>query len=164
MDTTRSAGSMVLITRLAKVIYKRSSEELLGMRLRHFVALTYLRDHGLAPQQGMCEMLGMDANNLVLLLNSLEQAGQVRRTRDPSDRRRHLVEITRAGRRALAKAERAQEGIEEDVLSGLAAQERQMLQELLAKALAASGHPAGDRVLDSETGLEAQPVGAIPST
>jgi DNA-binding MarR family transcriptional regulator len=153
---------MVLITRLAKVVYRASSEELLGMRLRHFVALTYLRDHGLAPQQGMCETLGMDANNLVLLLNSLEEAGHARRTRDPSDRRRHLVEITPAGRRALRKAERAQEGIEEDVLAGLSAAERQTLHGLLARALAASGHPAGDRMLDSET--ETQPVGAMPST
>ncbi len=153
---------MVLITRLAKVVYRRSSEELLGMRLRSFVALTYLRDHGLSPQQGMCEMLGMDANNLVLLLNALEQAGHARRTRDPSDRRRHLVEITPAGRRALRKAERAQEGIEEQVLAGLAPQERAQLHELLAKALAASEHPAGDRILDSEA--DAQPVGAISST
>lgn len=153
---------MVLITRLAKVVYRRSSEELLGMRLRHFVALNYLRDHGLAPQQGMCEMLGMDANNLVLLLNELEDAGHVRRTRDPADRRRHLVEITAAGRRVLRKAERAQEGIEEEVLAGLDPQERHALHELLAKALAASEHPAGDRILDGEP--EAQPAGAMSST
>lgn len=151
---------MVLITRLAKVVYKRSSEELLGMRLRHFVALTYLRDHGLAPQQGMCETLGMDANNLVLLLNDLEQAGHASRTRDPADRRRHLVAITPAGLRALRKAERAQEGIEEEVLAGLSSQERESLHELLARALAASGHPAGDRILDGESAPQAA---AMPS-
>ncbi|HEY1688940.1 MAG TPA: MarR family winged helix-turn-helix transcriptional regulator [Solirubrobacteraceae bacterium] len=149
MDTmgtkTRTAGSMVLISRLAKVVYKRSSEELLGMRMRLFVTLTYLRDHEAAPQQGLCETLGMDANNLVLLLNELEEAGHVLRTRDPSDRRRHLVEITPAGRKALAKAERAQEGIEEDVLAALSPDERETLRELLARALATSGHPAGAR-------------------
>lgn len=151
----------MLITRLAKVVYRRSGEDLLGITMRRYIALTYLREHGLVPQQGMCETMGMDANNLVLLLNELEQAGYARRTRDPSDRRRHLVEITSAGRRALRKAERAQEGIEDEVLSGLDADERQTLQELLAKALAASGHPAGDRILDAEG--EAQPVGVMPS-
>lgn len=149
--TTQRAGSIVLITRLAKAVYRRSTEELLGLRLRQFVTLTYLRDHGCAPQQGMCEMLSMDANNLVLLLNELEQAGYVSRTRDPSDRRRHLVEITTAGRRALEKAERAQETIEEELLAELSPQERETLHELLARALATSGHPAGDVYTQSET-------------
>ena len=135
---------MVLLTRLAKVVYRRSTEQLLGMRLRHFVALTYLRDHELAPQQGMCDTLGMDANNLVLLLNEMEEARHVRRRRDAADRRRHLVEITPSGRRALEKAERAQESIEEDLLAELSADERATLHDLLARVLASSGHPAGD--------------------
>lgn len=150
MVTKRTAGSMVLITRLAKVIYRRSTEDLLGITMRHFVTLTYLRNHDAAPQQGLCETLGMDANNLVLLLNELEEAGLVNRTRDPADRRRHLVEITAAGRRALAKAERAQEGIEEEVLAALRPDERETLRQLLARALASSEHPAGDRYLEAE--------------
>ncbi|MHB1808447.1 MAG: MarR family winged helix-turn-helix transcriptional regulator [Solirubrobacteraceae bacterium] len=150
MNTSDSAGSMVLLTRLAKVVYRRSTEDLLGMRLRHFVALTYLRDHDLAPQQGMCETLGMDANNLVLLLNEMEDAGHVERRRDPADRRRHLVEITPAGRRALEKAERAQESIEEDLLSELSASERETLHDLLARVLASSGHPAGSGYTQSD--------------
>jgi DNA-binding MarR family transcriptional regulator len=133
---------MILLTRLAKVIYRRSSEELLGMRLRHFITLSYLRDRGRVPQQQMCELLGMDANNLVLLLNELEQVGQVRRRRDPGDRRRHIVELTAAGRSALERAERAQETIEEDVLAGLSPAERATLHELLRRALASSSQPA----------------------
>ena len=85
----------------------------------------------------------MDANNLVLLLNSLEGAGHVRRRRDPDDRRRHLVELTAAGRRALERAERAQESIEDEVLSALSAEERATLHALLSRALAATNHPAG---------------------
>jgi DNA-binding MarR family transcriptional regulator len=143
MDNAPNAGSIVLLTRLAKVVYRRSTEELLGMRLRHFITLSYLRDHERAPQQQMCEMLSMDANNLVLLLNSLEGAGHVRRRRDPDDRRRHLVELTAAGRRALERAERAQESIEDEVLCALSAEERATLHALLSRALAATNHPAG---------------------
>jgi MarR family transcriptional regulator, temperature-dependent positive regulator of motility len=143
MESSQNAGSMVLLTRLAKIVYRRSTEELLGMRLRHFITLNYLRDHEGAPQQQMCEMLSIDANNLVLLLNSLELAGHVRRRRDPEDRRRHRVELTPAGRQALERAERAQEGIEDEVLAPLSAEERATLQELLSRALAASNHPAG---------------------
>ena len=44
-------GSMVLMSRLAKQFYRRSDEELLGMHLRHLVALAYVRDHDCCPQQ-----------------------------------------------------------------------------------------------------------------
>jgi DNA-binding MarR family transcriptional regulator len=126
---------MVLLTRLAKQVYRRSSEELLGMHLRLLMTLSYLRDHGGAPQQELAEALCMDANNVVLLLNELEDLGHVARRRDPGDRRRHLVELTAAGSRALLSAERAQEEIEDDVLQALDAQERATLWQLLTRAL-----------------------------
>ncbi len=134
-DRVCNPGSMVLLTRLAKQVYRRSSEELLGMHLRHLMALSYLRDHEGAPQQELAEALCMDANNVVLLLNELEDRGHVARRRDPDDRRRHLVELTRAGRRALTRAERAQEGIEDEVLQALDPQERATLWQLLTRAL-----------------------------
>jgi DNA-binding MarR family transcriptional regulator len=126
---------MVLLTRLAKQVYRRSGEELLGMHLRLLMALSYLRDHNGAPQQELAEVLCMDANNVVLLLNELEDRGHVTRLRDPHDRRRHLVELTTAGRRALAGAERAQESIEDEVLQALDPQERATLWQLLTRAL-----------------------------
>src|SRR5471032_2502311 len=97
----RHLGSMILLTRLAKQVYRRSNEELLGMHLRLLMALSYLRDHDGAPQQELAETLCMDANNVVLLLNELEDLGHVARRRDPVDRRRHRVEITPAGCDAL---------------------------------------------------------------
>jgi len=126
---------MALLTRLAKQVYRRSSEELLGMHMRHLVALSYVRDHDGGPQQGLAEALCMDANNVVLLLNELEDLGYVTRRRDPSDRRRHLVDLTPAGREALSAAERAQESIEDDVLQALDADERATLWRLLGRAL-----------------------------
>jgi DNA-binding MarR family transcriptional regulator len=126
---------MVLLTRLAKQVYRRSSEELLGMHLRLLMALSYLRDHDSAPQQELAEALCMDANNVVLLLNELEDLGHVARRRDPEDRRRHLVELTTQGRRALTHAERAQESIEDEVLRALDAEERATLWRLLTRAL-----------------------------
>ena len=77
----------------------------------------------------------MDANNVVLLLNELEDRGHIARRRDPTDRRRHRVELTAAGRRALVKAEHAQESIEEDVLGALNPEERATLWRLLTRAL-----------------------------
>jgi DNA-binding MarR family transcriptional regulator len=128
-------GSMVLLTRLTKQVYRRSDEEALGMALRHLVALSYMRDHDACPQQDLADAFCMDANNVVLLLNELEQFGYTTRVRDPSDRRRHLVEITPPGREALSVAERAQVAIEDHVLAALDADERRTLRELLNRAL-----------------------------
>jgi len=128
-------GSVLLLTRLAKQVFRRSSEELLGMHMRLLMALSYLRDHDGAPQQEMAEAMCMDANNLVLLLNELDGLGHVERRRDPEDRRRHRVQITGAGREALERAERSQEAVEDEVLLALDAEERATLWRLLAKAL-----------------------------
>ena len=109
------------------------------MRLRWYVALSFLNDHDGASQQALGEALCVDANNLVLLLNELEAAEYAERRRDPLDRRRHLVHITAAGRRALDHAERAQEGVEDDVLAALDPDERATLRDLLARALDGAG-------------------------
>ncbi|MDX6556648.1 MAG: MarR family transcriptional regulator, temperature-dependent positive regulator of motility [Miltoncostaeaceae bacterium] len=139
MNDSSPPGALVLLTRLAKVIYRRSSEDLLGMRLRQFVALTLLRDGGTLPQQELCETMHLDPNNVVLLLNDLETAGHVRRRRDPDDRRRHIVELTDEGREALERAERAQASIEGEVLAALSPEEQTALRELLSRALQGAG-------------------------
>jgi len=147
IESPSQSGSMVLLMRLAKVLYRAGSEERLGMRARQLVALSYLQDHGSAPQQQLSESLCVDANNLVLLLNSLEHAGHVRRRRDPADRRRHLVEVTAAGARALARAESAQAELEQEVLAAMRPEARAQLRELLAAALsAAEESPPGDGI------------------
>src|ERR1700678_3389747 len=126
MDAERACapGSMVLLTRLAKQVYRRSSDELLGMQLRHLVALSYVRDHDACPQHELAEAFCMDANNVVLLLNELEQLGYATRLRDPEDRRRHVVQLTPAGRAALSDAERAQRAVEDELLAALDPDER----------------------------------------
>lgn len=129
---------MALLTRLGKQVYRRSTEDLLGMHMRHLMALSYVRDHDGGPQQELAEALCMDANNVVLLLNELEDLAFVARRRDPADRRRHVVELTPAGRKALEDAEHAQEAIEDEVLQALDADERATLWRLLGRALAAA--------------------------
>jgi DNA-binding MarR family transcriptional regulator len=135
MGPTTEPGTIMLLTRLSKVVHRRTPEALLGMRLRHFVVLSYLAERDGVPQQELGDILYMDANNLVLLLNELEATDFVRRRRDPEDRRRHIVEITDAGRAALRDGERARDAIEDDVLGALDAEERATLRRLLAKAL-----------------------------
>jgi DNA-binding MarR family transcriptional regulator len=141
-------GSMVLLTRLAKQAYRRSDDNLLGIQLRHLVALSYMRDHDACPQQALADAFCMDANNVVLLLNELEDVGYATRLRDPIDRRRHLVQLTEAGREALARAEQAEGQIEDQVLAALSDSERATLHELLTRAL------RGIEPADGEVGAE----------
>jgi DNA-binding MarR family transcriptional regulator len=130
-----NTGTIVLLTRLARVVYRSSTEELLGIKLKHLAALAYLRDHGQITQAALTEALCTDANTCVLVLNEMESAGYVRRMRDPTDRRRHLVENTWAGLMALDQAEQAQATIEDDVLEALSVEERETLRTLLRRAL-----------------------------
>jgi DNA-binding MarR family transcriptional regulator len=131
----RSKGSMNLLTRLSRVVYRRATEDVLGVRLKQFIALDYLREQGGSSQQLLGQALMLDPNNCVILLNDLEDAGYVQRRRDPTDRRRHMVEMTPAGERAVAQAEEKLESVEDEVLGKLTASERATLHELLVKAL-----------------------------
>ena len=125
----------MLLTRLARAVYLRSSVDLVGMNLRNMVVLAYLSDPPGVSQQVMTEMLSMDSNTGVLVLNDLEDLEYVERRRDPADRRRHLVDITPAGLEALEEAELAQGSIEDEILSGLTPPERAEFRALLVKAL-----------------------------
>lgn len=128
-------GTIGLLTRLAKLVHKRSTEEVLGMRLRQYQLLYALNESAPMRQQDLCERLWLDPNNCVLLLNEVEALGWAERRRDPEDRRRHVVDITPEGRRAFERAQEAQAGLEGEVLGALSTEERATLHRLLAKAL-----------------------------
>ncbi len=145
-ESAAAAQSTVLIAQLARTITHRFDEILapLGLRPRYLVTLTYLRDHGPAPQQTLIEALCVDASNLVALLNELEDADLAVRRRDANDRRRHIVELTPHGRKALREVARTLEAIEDEVLGALDHEQRVALRELLERAL--DGESASRRV------------------
>jgi DNA-binding MarR family transcriptional regulator len=135
-DSSRSDPGLVsLLTQLQKALHRRSSEELLGMRLKPYMALGYIRDHPGATQQELENALFMDANSVVLILNELEAAQFSIRKRDPQDRRRHIVEMTAAGRHAIERADKARESLEDEVLAPLSAEERNTLRKLVQRVL-----------------------------
>jgi DNA-binding MarR family transcriptional regulator len=139
MTTAAATGSMNLLTRLSRDVYRRATEDVIGIRLKQFIALDYLREQGGTTQQQLGETLHLDKNNCVILLNDLEEDGFVARRRDPADRRRHIVEMTSDGERALEKAEVKLETLEDQVIGNLSNEERATLRDLLAKALGCIG-------------------------
>jgi DNA-binding MarR family transcriptional regulator len=130
-----------LLDHLARRMRLRSESVLapLGLRPRHLVALTVLRDSGGIGQQALASTLQIDGTNVVGLLNDLEAEGLVERRRSPEDRRRHVVSLTAAGTKRLREAECALAGVEDEVLGALQPAERDTLYELLRRA--SSGRP-----------------------
>jgi len=132
----RSDGGFVsLLTQVHKALNRRTGEDILGMRFKPYMTLGYVRDHPGTTQQEIESALFMDANSVVLILNELEAAQFSVRRRDPNDRRRHIVEITASGRRALERADKARDSMEDEVLRALSADERKSLRTLLERVL-----------------------------
>jgi len=131
--THRSAA---LLDHLARRMRLRAESALapLGLRPRHLVALTVLRDHRGSTQQALATTLQIDRTNLVGLLNELEADKLIERRRSSEDRRRHIVVLTRTGANRLAKAELALAAAEDEVLGGLDDEQRETLYLLLQRA------------------------------
>src|SRR4051794_404922 len=112
-------SSIPLLIRLTRAVYKRATDDVLGMKLKEYATLSNLRDRLEMPQSELCVAMHLDPNNCVLLLNAMEGSGWIERRRDPADRRRHIVVLTATGREALASAETAMGGLEAEVLAAL---------------------------------------------
>jgi DNA-binding MarR family transcriptional regulator len=137
----RKQLSAPLLEYLARRMRTEMESELdgFGLRARHLLALTVLRELGESSQANLAETLRLDRTNLVGLLNELEAEGLIERLRSPADRRRHTVVLTAVGADRLEEIERVLGGVEEDVLAALDPDQRATLHELLQQATANNG-------------------------
>jgi DNA-binding MarR family transcriptional regulator len=107
-----------------------------GLHPYHHAILAVL-DKGSRETQGeIADALGYDKGQLVGLLDELEDRGLTDRQRDPADRRRHVVEMTAAGRKALDRARRLSGRLEDEFLGSLDEREREQLHSLLVRLAA----------------------------
>jgi DNA-binding MarR family transcriptional regulator len=131
----------LLMIKLGRITMHRFSEALdpFGIRPRHVAALIELRDRGELTQQSLCGQLHLDPTNLVAILNELEDRGYATRRRDPEDRRRHLVEISKKGNAVIEKVSKVMDGVEDELLDGFEPEERAQLERLLTAVWEHSG-------------------------
>jgi DNA-binding MarR family transcriptional regulator len=131
----------LLMIKLGRITNHRFAEALepFGVRPRHVAALIELRDHGELTQQSLCARLHIDPTNLVAILNELEQRGLATRRRDPEDRRRHIVEVSKSGVAVIEKVSEVMDGVENELLEGLEPGEREQLEGLLTSIWERSG-------------------------
>jgi DNA-binding MarR family transcriptional regulator len=148
MDTKEAAAPgiaqrwpMLLMIKLGRITMHRFTEALepFGIRPRHVAALIELRDRGELTQQTLCGQLHLDPTNLVGILNELEERGFATRRRDPQDRRRHLVEVSKKGLAVIEKVSEVMDGVEAELLEGFEPAERAQLEGLLTSVWERSG-------------------------
>jgi DNA-binding MarR family transcriptional regulator len=128
-----------LIHKIGMEVRHRVAEELgrVGLGPRHHRALLCLAAAGPTSQRDLAAATELDPSDVVGVLDDLDQAGFVRRQRDDRDRRRNLVEITPAGRRALGRGDRAAARVEQAILAPLDADDQDRLYALLYRIVVA---------------------------
>jgi len=139
LETTRPRAeietctpAVALLAKLGRWAGKQFAGALgpIGLKQRHLGTLLELRA-GPLGQQALGDALGIDAAQLVGLLNDLEAEQLVYRRRDPSDRRRHIVEISDLGRARLATTDRAMAEIDAKLMTGLTPEQHSQFVTLL---------------------------------
>ncbi|WP_031031491.1 MULTISPECIES: MarR family winged helix-turn-helix transcriptional regulator [unclassified Streptomyces] len=110
-----------------------------GLAPRPGVTLMLLGRCGSMGQQDLVAALEVDPSIMVGILNDLESAQLVKRRRDSSDRRRHIVAITDQGRALLVKTQAAVDEVERDLFADLSPAEVAALRGLLARVRTSPG-------------------------
>ena len=119
----------------------------LGLEPHHAGILRILGSNSGITQQRLSAMLGMFPSRLVVLLDDLEDRKLIDRRSHPTDRRRHRLYLTKAGRRALTKIGALTVQLERHLLAALQENEKQSLLDVLTRIVSQqqitpSVHPA----------------------
>ncbi|TDT35391.1 DNA-binding MarR family transcriptional regulator [Streptomyces sp. BK208] len=102
---------------------------------RDFLVLDALTGHDWESQLDLAERLGINRTIMVSVIDRLEERGEVRRTRNPDNRRQYVLSLTDEGRRALDVRRRAVAERDARLTSVLTPDETARLDTLLARLL-----------------------------
>ena len=130
-DNRDTRAIVTLLRQIGLSIRQRFNLALEGNDLRHFLALREL-DAGPMGQRALAQALRTSPAKMVGLLNELEAERLIERTRDPRDRRRHIVTITAKGSHQLSQIMTRCEQFEESIVADLDPEARRRLLESLA--------------------------------
>jgi DNA-binding MarR family transcriptional regulator len=130
----RGRGAL-LLSRVGAILGEIGDERLApaGLNARDYQILAVLDVDGPGSQHELAELIGKVPGVVVGAIDELEERGLVARERDPLDRRRSRVVLTRKGGATLAKADRIAEEAVAEVLPGLDQKELKALSATLAK-------------------------------
>lgn len=101
----------------------------------NYGVLVALADFGVLSQQQLADRLNADKSHVVRLIDQLESRRLLTRAPDPTDRRRHQIELTAAGRKLLRDVATIVERVESEYLRALSNADRRALTRLLQQVL-----------------------------
>lgn len=104
-----------------------------GLKLPQHAVLAAVSEYGPLAQADLVRRLGIDAKDMVLVIDHLQQAGLVVREPDPRDRRKNAVRVTPDGERTLERCAELAEQANAELMSPLSAVERRRLIALLTR-------------------------------
>jgi DNA-binding MarR family transcriptional regulator len=77
------------------IMFHQSVADVLGLHITDHKCLDLIYRFGAMPAGRLAELTGLTTGAVTGIIDRLEEAGYVRRTNDPEDRRRTIVEPTR---------------------------------------------------------------------
>lgn len=77
------------------ILFHQALAELLGLHITDHRCMHFLHSYGAMPAGRLAELTGLTTAAVTGIIDRLEKAGYVRRTNDPKDRRRTIVEPVR---------------------------------------------------------------------
>src|SRR5215472_2121272 len=134
-------GLAFLLVQLGFHAGRRFGERLapLGLQQRQAGMLVRLAANEGRSQQAIAELLGINATQMVFLVDELERLGLVERRRNPADRRSHALYLTEQGQAMLARVRAVTAEHEASITAGLTGEEREQLLALLRRIAAEQG-------------------------
>jgi DNA-binding MarR family transcriptional regulator len=77
------------------IMFHQAVADILGLHVTDHKCLDFIYCFGAMPAGRLAELTGLTTGAITGIIDRLEEAGYVRRTNDPKDRRRTIVEPTR---------------------------------------------------------------------
>lgn len=78
-----------------QIMFHQAVADVLGLHITDHKCLDLIQRFGAMPAGRLAELTGLTTGAVTGIIDRLEEAGYVRRTNDPKDRRRTIVEPTR---------------------------------------------------------------------
>ena len=111
---------------------ERFANKGINLTLEQFFLLNILNNEEGLILQDLADIVDRDKSAVLRHINGLEEKHYVARTKDPEDKRRKILLITKAGFEELQKAKALDQELDEEIVSQISTDQLEKLEEFLA--------------------------------